>query len=105
MKDRTRATTGRDNVLVILLNESRPTVWDQVCHHIARKGSIGNAEVRQIMRTDNTLAATRVLRGFVDRGLLVIANPDASKKNRRYARPEQEPIGSLFADPGGKDEE
>jgi ATP-dependent DNA helicase RecG len=94
----TRATTGRDNVLVVLLNENRPSVWDQIRRYIDKTGSIGNAEVRRIMQTDNTLAAMRVLKDFVNRGLLVVANPSAAKKVRRYTSPEQEPTEPLFAE-------
>jgi len=93
----TRATTGRDSVTVLLLNEARPTVWDQVCGWLGEHGTIGNAEVRQIMKTEDVLAASRALKGWVDRGLLAVANPHEGKRNRRYKRPEVESLEPLFA--------
>ncbi|MCH7720550.1 MAG: putative DNA binding domain-containing protein [Planctomycetes bacterium] len=93
----TRATTGRDSVTVQLLNEARPTVWDQVCSWLDDHGTIGNAEVRQIMKTDDVLAASKALKGWVERGLLAVANPLGGKRNRRYQRPESEALQPLFA--------
>ncbi len=93
----TRASTGQDTVKVFLLNEARPTVWDQVCKWLDEHGTIGNAEVRRIMNTDDVLTATKALRGWVDRKLLVVANPQEGKRSRRYKRPEDESLSSLFS--------
>jgi len=98
----TRATTGRDNVLVVLLNENRPSVWDQISEYLNKNGSIGNADVRQILRTDNTLRASKLLKSWVERGLLVVANPQAAKQHRRYRRTEAEVIEPLFSRQLGK---
>jgi ATP-dependent DNA helicase RecG len=99
---RTRATTGRDSVTVLLLNGARPTVWNQVCGWIDDNGTIGNAEVRRIMKTEDTLAASRALKGWVEHGLLAVANPHEGKRNRRYKRPEAESLDPLFAKRLGK---
>ena len=98
----TRATTGRDSVTVLLLNEARPTVWDQVCGWLNDHRTIGNAEVRQIMKTDDVLTASKALKGWVERGLLAVANPLEGKRNRRYKRPEGEALESLFVRRLGK---
>lgn len=98
-----RATTGRDSVLVVLRNEARPSVWNQVSQFLDRHGYIGNAEVRRIMRSEDTLKASKALRDWVSRGLLTIANPDAAKQHRRYARPERSPAEPLFSKLAGKD--
>ena len=87
---------------VLLLNEARPTVWNQVCGWLDDNGTIGNAEVRQIMKTEDTLAASRALKGWVERGLLAVANPHEGKRNRRYKRPEAESLEPLFAKRLGK---
>ena len=98
----TRATTGRDSVTVLMLNESRPTVWDQVCRCLDEHGTIANAEVRTIMGTEDTLAASRALKGWVEHGLLVVANPHEGKRSRRYRRPEEQALEPLFAKRLGK---
>lgn len=97
-----RATTGRDEVLVILRNENRPTVWDQVADYLDKHGIIGNAEVRQIMGVADTLAASKALKDWVERGLLEVANPDAGKRVRRYKLPEADPARPLFSGQRGK---
>lgn len=97
----TRATTGLDALQVILLNEGRPSVWDQVSQFLEEHGSIGNAEVRRIMRTD-TLKASKQLKDWVRRGLLAVANPRAAKQHRRYRRPEEEIVQPLFSARQGK---
>ncbi len=92
-----RTFTGRDSVLVVLRNEARPSVWDQVSRFLEEHGSIGNADVRQIMRTDDTLKASKALREWVHRGLLAVANPAAAKQHRRYTRPERSGAEPLFS--------
>ena len=84
----TRATTKRDEVLVMLRNQNRPSVWDQICHFIIENGTIGNAEVREIMKADDTLKASKMIKRLVDDGLLAVANPESAKQHRRYALPE-----------------
>jgi ATP-dependent DNA helicase RecG len=99
-----RTTTGRDAVLLVLLNNARPSHWDQVSRYLDEHGSIRNAEVRTIMRTENLLKASKALKEWVDRGLLVVANPQAAKQHRRYTRPEQSVAEPLFSKPQGKQE-
>ncbi len=94
----TRATTGKDAVRVVLLNENRPTLWDQVSGYLEEHGTIGNAEVRRIMGSDDTLAASKALRQWVEHGLIEIVNPDAGKRVRRYALAEAEPAARLFSE-------
>ena len=64
-----------------LFNENRPSLWEQVSDYIDRHGSIGNAEVRQLMGTEDVLAVSKLIREWVDRGQLVVTNP----------RPDQSP--------------
>jgi ATP-dependent DNA helicase RecG len=77
----------REAVVVHLFNEARPTVWDQVEAYLRERRDVGNAEVRKILGTEDTLKASRMLRSWVARGLLEIVNPQAAKQHRRYALP------------------
>ena len=71
----TRPYIEREAVIVTLCNENRPSLWEQVSQYVDQHGSIGNAEVRQLMGTENVLSVSKVIREWVDRGLLVVANP------------------------------
>jgi ATP-dependent DNA helicase RecG len=99
-----RATTGRDEVMVILRNENRPSIWDQVANYLDQHSVIGNKEVRKIMDTKDTLAASKTLKKWVERGLLVVANPNAGKNIRKYKLPESDTTRQLFSDERGKEE-
>ena len=94
---RTRPRVDREAVLVYLFNQNRPSLWEQVSNYIDQHGSIGNAELRRLMESDDALAASGQLRKWVDRGQLVVTNPQAGKRVRRYAKPDTEPAQSLFA--------
>ena len=86
----------------MLLNENRPSLWDLVCNYLDKHGLIGNTEVRRIMGTDSTLAASKVLKDWVSRGLLEVANPEVGKRARKYKLPEVEPARQLFSNEPGK---
>lgn len=99
---RSRALLEREAVLVTLLNESRPTVWEQVVTFLEQNGSIGNAELRKLMETEDTLRASKQLTGWVEQGFLVVANPDAGRNVRRYVLP-QDAAPTFFSNPDGKE--
>ena len=61
--------TAVEGVAVTLLNEERPPAWVEVSDWIERNGPIANADVCRIAAVD-TLRASKMLRGWVDRGLL-----------------------------------
>jgi len=92
----TRPRIEREAVVVYLLNSNRPTIWAQVSEYIDREKTIGNAEVRRLMGTDDTLAASKQLRRWVDEGVLVVVNPEAGKNVRRYTKPDTEPEDDLL---------
>jgi ATP-dependent DNA helicase RecG len=94
----TGAVSSMDRVIVHLLNEARPSIWDQVCTWLDKHGSIGNAELRELMQTENVSAVSRTLQEWVKHGLLMIANPDEGKKRRRYRLAEDREQEQLFAD-------
>ena len=93
----TRPRIERQSVVVQLLNGNRPSLWEQVSAYIDRNGSVGNAEVRQLMGTDNVLGVSKLIREWVDLGVLVVANPQAGPKHRRYTKPETPSMATLFA--------
>lgn len=84
--DRTRDSDA-ERVRVVLFNQSRPSVWEQVEDHLANHTTIGNAEVRALLRSDDPVRASRVLKSWVAQGQLVVANPKDSKQKRRYTLP------------------
>lgn len=77
----TRPVLQQDAVMVMLLNEERPPVWEQVSDWIDREGFITNPVLCRIAKTD-TLRASKMLRKWVDQGMLA---PDMSK-GKRHAR-------------------
>ena len=79
-----------DAVMVMLLNEERPAVWEQVSDWIDRNGSISNRELCKIAGID-TLKASKMLKKWVDADMLA---PDTSKGKRgtRYMR-----VGGSYA--------
>ncbi len=93
----TKPQLQRDAVCVYLFNEARPSIWDQVSAYVDKRGTITNAELRSVLRTDNTLAASKLLRGWVKRGLLVVTNPTGAKRHRNYSKPGAAPDLSLFS--------
>lgn len=92
----------RDAVSVVLLNQARPSTWDQVHHFLDKHSTIGNAEVRTILRTDNPVKASKLLKTWLDAGLLVAANPEVGAKLRRYRLPGAPPEENLFSFVAGK---
>jgi ATP-dependent DNA helicase RecG len=83
----TRPRIPREAVRVYLLNENRPSIWEQVTDYLEKHGEIGNAEVRQLMHSEDTLRASKMLKSWVEQGLLEVSNPDAGRNVRRYRRP------------------
>ena len=74
-----------ESVTVTLLNLERPTAWDEVSHWIDAHGAIANSELCQIASV-HTLAASKMLKAWVDRGLLEPL-PNRAKRNMAYAKP------------------
>ncbi len=88
-------------LLVTLLNEERPPLWVQVSDWVERNGPIANADVCRIADVD-TLKASKMLRAWVDRGLLEPL-PGRVRSNAAYRRPSQvdAQLGLLQAPDGG----
>ena len=91
--------TAIEGVAVTLLNEERPPAWVQVSDWIDRNGPIANTDVCRIAAVD-TLRASKMLRGWVDRGLLE-SLPGRVRSNAAYRKPtsaDEQP--SLLQDTG-----
>lgn len=80
----TEADLGREAIVVKLLNEARVSAWDQVETWLKTHDSIGNADLRLILNTDKTVKASKMLRQWVDAGLLVPVG--TGDRNRRYRK-------------------
>lgn len=83
----TQPELGREAVLVRLSNQAKPSAWDQVDDLLKRQASITNPDVRRILHTDNPVAASKLLKTWVDAGLLVLVDAASAKRDRRYQRP------------------
>lgn len=83
----TRPRIPREAVRVYLLNENRPSIWEQVSDYLDKHGEIGNAEIRQLMQSEDTLRASKMLKSWVGQGLLEVSNPESGRNVRRYRRP------------------
>jgi ATP-dependent DNA helicase RecG len=75
-----------ESVTVTLLNHERPSVWDEVGGWLDRQGSIANADLCRIANVD-TLKASRMLRDWVDEGVLVPL-VGRGKRNMVYIKPQ-----------------
>lgn len=74
----TRPSISQDAVIVLLLNEERPAVWEQVSDWIDRHGFITNRDLCKIAGVD-TLKASKMFKKWVYTEMLV---PDMSKGKR-----------------------
>ena len=83
-----------------LFNEDRPAVWTEVNDWMERNGPVANADVCRIAGVD-TLKASKMLRAWVDRGLLELL-PGRVRSNAAYRKPAQaeEQLGLLPGDDG-----
>jgi ATP-dependent DNA helicase RecG len=84
---RQNTETAVETLLLTLFNEDRPAVWVEVNDWVDRNGPIANADVCRIAGVD-TLKASKMLRAWVDRGLLEPL-PGRVRSNAAYRRPSQ----------------
>lgn len=85
---------AQEAVVVTLLNEERPPVWEQVSDWIDRNGPISNSGLCVIAGLD-TLKASKLLKRWVEQGLLV---PDSTKAKRNMVY--LKPTAANNAEPG-----
>lgn len=82
---RQNSETTAESITVTLLNLERPTVWDEVSDWIDRNGELANADLCRIGNLE-TLRASKLLRSWVEQGLLVPL-ADRAKRNMAYVKP------------------
>ena len=84
------------SVLVILFNVHKVKYWDVVSKYLDKNFRIANREVRQITGIKDTLKVTRLLKSWVEKGLLEQVGGRA-KRVVYYKKPGIEPPFSLFS--------
>jgi hypothetical protein len=95
-----RLESAIPSVTVTLLNEQRPAVWEQVSAFIDKNGAIANRDLRTIANWE-TLQATRMLKSWVEKGLLVMHG--SGKRDANYRKPSSDPEhGDLLLFDSGK---
>lgn len=77
--------TAQSSVLVTLLNEERPPIWEQVSDWIDRNGPIANSDLCGITGVD-TLRASKMLRRWVEQGVLQ-RDDSGGKRHTIYRKP------------------
>ncbi|MBS0318076.1 MAG: hypothetical protein JSR49_13215, partial [Proteobacteria bacterium] len=79
---------AQEAIVVTLLNEERPPIWEQVSDWIDRNGPVANGSLCQIASVD-TLKASKMLKRWVEQGLLV-ADSSGGKRHTTYSKPAAE---------------
>ncbi len=100
----TRPRIDQESVIAVLVNQNRPSVWEQVIAYLEKHGEIGNSQVRQLLGTEDTLTASKQLKIWVDQGVLIVKNPEAGRNVRRYGLPDSE-LPDFFSNLNGKEPE
>jgi len=77
--------TGQASVVVSLLNEERPPIWEQVSDWMDRHGPLANSDLCQIAAVD-TLKASKMLKRWVEQGVL-LRDDAAGKRHTVYRKP------------------
>ena len=86
----TRPRIDQEAVIAVLVNQNRPSVWEQVVAYLEQNGDIGNAQIRSLLGTEDTLTASKQLKAWVEQGILIVKNPEAGRNVRRYGLPDTE---------------
>jgi ATP-dependent DNA helicase RecG len=73
-------------IMVTLRNEERPPAWEQVSDWMDRHGPISNSDLCKIITGLDTLKASKMLKHWVDQGLLS-QDPARAKRNMVYLKP------------------
>ena len=76
-------------VEVVLRNEARLSEWALVEDHLQEHDTISNADVRRIINTESNTKASKLLKQWVSSGLIVVENPEAGTRIRKYKLPSQ----------------
>ena len=76
-----------ERVLVRLFNEAKLSDWELVQDYLAEHETVCNADVRRILNVRSSVKVSKLLRDWVNKKLLCVANPDAGMRYRRYRLP------------------
>ncbi len=73
-------------VVVKLSNEAKLPEWTLVEDYLQNHGTINNLQLREMLNFSrkDAVRASRMLKAWVESGLLEIENPQEGKRNRRY---------------------
>ncbi|MFH1857100.1 MAG: RNA-binding domain-containing protein [Candidatus Omnitrophota bacterium] len=92
----------KDSVCCMLLNTVRVSEWDKVYSYLSKTAKyIANEDVRKILGKSDTVKVSKLLKKWVDQGLLVRTNSN-SKRNIKYRLPSGEMADFLFTTGKGK---
>lgn len=76
---------AQPSVIVALLNEERPPVWEQVSDWIDRNGPLANSDLCRIAEVD-TLKSSKMLKRWVEQGVL-LKDDSGGKRHTVYLKP------------------
>lgn len=76
---------SQPSVVVTLLNEERPPIWEQVSDWVDRDGPLANSDLCRIASVD-TLKASKMLKRWVEQGVL-LKDDSGGKRNTTYRKP------------------
>lgn len=76
---------AQPSVVVSLLNEERPPIWEQVSDWMDRNGPLGNSDLCQMAAVD-TLKASKILKRWVEQGVL-LRDDSGGKRHTVYRKP------------------
>ena len=86
----------KDSVCCVLLNAKRASEWDKVYTYLSNEAKyVANKDVRKILGYSDTVKVSKLLKKWVDQGLLRRIDP-SSKKNIKYRLPSGEMTDFLF---------
>ncbi len=87
----------QDSVRVILFNTIRASEWDKVSYYLSHNEKyVTNETVRKVIQNMDTSKVSRILKKWVDKGLLIKVDTGA-KKTVKYRLPVDEEQDNLFA--------
>lgn len=92
----------KDTVCCVLINAKKASEWDKVYSYLSKKAKyVSNQDVRDIIGIADTVKVSRLLKKWVDKGLLIKIDT-GSKKSAKYRLPSGEMVDFLFADTKSK---
>jgi ATP-dependent DNA helicase RecG len=87
----------QDSVRVVLINTIRATEWDKVSHYLTKEEKyVTNEKVRRIVGNPDTSKVSRLLKKWVEQGLLIKIDTGA-KKTVKYRLPADDERDDIFA--------